>query len=79
MNVAELYRYPVKSMRGESLESAEVGPTGLAGDRQWAVVDAKTGVSLSAKRYAALLQCQAWTQDDAVFIRLPDGREYPAG
>jgi uncharacterized protein len=37
--VAELWRYPVKSLRGEALESAEVGPEGLAGDRLLQVVD----------------------------------------
>jgi MOSC domain-containing protein len=31
--VAELWRYPVKSTRGERLERAEVEPQGVAGDR----------------------------------------------
>jgi hypothetical protein len=33
MHVAELWRYPVKSMRGEQLESVDVGLDGLHGDR----------------------------------------------
>jgi uncharacterized protein len=33
MVVRELWRYPVKSMRGEQLESVEVGLDGLHGDR----------------------------------------------
>ena len=33
MHVAELWRYPVKSMRGEALESAVVQPDGIEGDR----------------------------------------------
>ena len=33
MRVAELWRYPVKSMRGERLERADVLADGLAGDR----------------------------------------------
>ena len=33
MRIAELWRYPVKSMAGERLESVRVGPMGLAGDR----------------------------------------------
>ena len=36
--VAELWRYPVKSMAGESLSEAEVSWFGLAGDRRWAFV-----------------------------------------
>lgn len=33
MYVKELWRYPVKSMRGERLESAEITSDGVAGDR----------------------------------------------
>jgi uncharacterized protein YcbX len=36
--VAALFRYPVKSMGAESLESVDVGWNGLAGDRRWAFV-----------------------------------------
>ena len=36
--VAALWRYPVKSMAGEPLETAEVGFHGIAGDRRWAFV-----------------------------------------
>lgn len=33
MNVAQIWRYPVKSMAGEQLEWASLGPLGIAGDR----------------------------------------------
>jgi MOSC domain-containing protein len=33
MHIAELWRYPVKSMAGERLESVEVGQDGFVGDR----------------------------------------------
>ena len=33
MRVAELWRYPVKSLRGERLAAVDVGPDGVAGDR----------------------------------------------
>jgi len=36
--IAALWRYPVKSMAGEALESADVSWHGLAGDRRWAFV-----------------------------------------
>ena len=79
MEIAEIWRYPVKSMLGEPLDQAKVSPDGIQGDRQWAVVDATSGVSLSAKRYPDLLRCQAWTSDSQVKIKLPDGDEYLAG
>lgn len=79
MKLIEIWRYPVKSMLGESLDSAEIGPGGIAGDRHWAVVDAESGVSLSAKRYADLLRCRSSTRDGVVMIELPDGGIFPAG
>jgi uncharacterized protein YcbX len=78
MKVLEIWRYPVKSMLGEQLDEVEVGPNGVEGDRRRAVVDAETGVSLSAKRYADLLGCRAWTNGDGVMIGLPDGSELVA-
>jgi len=77
MKINEIWRYPVKSMLGEQLDKAFVGFGGIQGDRAWAVVDAESGVSLSAKRYAELLSCQAWTDNGEVMIRLPDSSEFP--
>jgi uncharacterized protein YcbX len=62
MTVSSLWRYPVKSMQGERLESAELTPTGVVGDRAYAVLDAATGKVASAKhprKWAALLGCAA--------------------
>ena len=42
-SVAGLWRFPVKSMRGEQLEQAEVTERGLLGDRAYALIDAGTG------------------------------------
>jgi uncharacterized protein YcbX len=47
--VSELWRYPVKSMRGERLTESEVTEAGLVGDRAYALVDAETGKVCSAK------------------------------
>jgi uncharacterized protein len=38
--LTDIWRYPVKSCRGERLAQAQVEPWGLAGDRRWMVVDA---------------------------------------
>ena len=37
--VLEIWRHPVKSLRGEPLDEAEVTPDGLAGDRGWGIRD----------------------------------------
>ena len=39
MKVAELWRYPVKGLRGEAVERVEVAADGIPGDRCLAVVD----------------------------------------
>lgn len=38
-SIAELWVYPVKSLAGVALTRAKVTPEGIAGDRQWMVVD----------------------------------------
>jgi uncharacterized protein YcbX len=47
--VVSLWRYPVKSMMGEELNSSLVTERGLIGDRKYAVVDKQTGKVASAK------------------------------
>jgi uncharacterized protein YcbX len=54
MNVTGLYRYPVKSCRGERLGAVEVEPWGLAGDRRWMLVD-EDGTVMTAREYPSLV------------------------
>jgi MOSC domain-containing protein len=48
-SVVALWRYPVKSMMGEELNSSEITDRGLLGDRRFAVVDRATGKVGGAK------------------------------
>jgi uncharacterized protein len=74
MRVAELWRFPVKSLQGERLDAAEAGPEGLAGDRRWALFDASSGMGLTARRVPDLLFASArLTPDGGVEVVLPDG------
>jgi MOSC domain-containing protein len=54
MRVAELWRYPVKSMAGERLVHASVTPDGIAGDRIVHVADAR-GRTVTARTHPRLL------------------------
>ena len=47
--VVSIWRYPVKSMLGEELNSSYVMERGLVGDRAYALVDQETGKVASAK------------------------------
>jgi MOSC domain-containing protein len=58
-HVAELWRYPVKSLGGERLEHAEVGVRGFLGDRLWAVRDLEHDITASARRLPKLLTATA--------------------
>ncbi len=71
--VVALWRYPVKSMQGELVSESVVGPRGLEGDREWAVVDIATGLALTGRRAPELLFAQAALADHGVQITLPDG------
>jgi len=75
-SVGGLWRFPVKSMRGERLAQVEVTAYGLVGDRAYALMDADTGKVASAKsvkRFPGLLACSA------VFVEPPQpGKPLPA-
>jgi uncharacterized protein YcbX len=73
--VAVLRRYPVKSMLGEELASADVTVRGLAGDRELALVHRETGKVASAKNpraWCGLLKLAA-ACGPAVKVTFPDG------
>ena len=48
-SVVALWRYPVKSMMGEELNSCELTQRGVLGDRAYALVDPMSGKVVSAK------------------------------
>ncbi|MGH7320970.1 MAG: MOSC domain-containing protein [Candidatus Rokuibacteriota bacterium] len=54
MHIAELWRYPVKSLAGEPLEVAELGVTGIVGDRLVQVYDGR-GRVVTARTHPRLL------------------------
>ena len=82
-SITELWRYPVKSMGGERVESLELRTSAVVGDRQWAVRNTETGKIASAKRprpYGQLLSWSARTQADGRLVAVsPDGGEYAVG
>ncbi len=47
--VTTFSRFPVKSMQGERLETAELAEHGLVGDRVYALVETETGKVMSGK------------------------------
>ncbi len=74
MEVIGLWRYPVKSLQGEALTSAEVESDGFVGDRRWGIRDESTGRILTARRRPELLAAAAALDGDTPVITLPGGR-----
>jgi len=74
VRVAELWRFPVKSLQGEQLDDAAVDPGGIVGDRAYAIFDLDTGLGLTARRLPELLFASARLDPSgAPLITLPDG------
>jgi hypothetical protein len=84
-HVAALWRYPVKSMRAEELDTVEVSWHGLAGDRRWAFIrggQERSGFPwLTIRQLPELARYQPRLSDPArpdaaaVLVRTPGGRE----
>ena len=58
-HIRQLFRYPVKSLAGESVAELSIGPRGAAGDRVWAVRDEKRGGIRGAKKIPQLMTLAA--------------------
>lgn len=89
-SVVALWRYPVKSMMGEELNSADVTERGLLGDRAYAVMDLASSKVASAKnprKWASLFDFRAAYLEPprpaqplpSVRISLPDGTLVTSG
>jgi uncharacterized protein YcbX len=83
--VLALWRYPVKSMAAEPLDSVEVGWAGFAGDRRWAFVRGDVPRSgfpwMTIREDSAMLEHVPRFVDEArpdksrVVVRTPEGDE----
>jgi len=80
--IKQIWRYAVKSMAGEQLDSCEVGGRGIPGDRGWAIRNEITGDFRTGSKFPVLMQCSAVYVESPsngfvkhVDMLLPDGRK----
>lgn len=66
MHVSEIWRYPVKSLKGERLEETEITKLGIPGDRQIVVVRTINGRFLTSRTRPKLLGLQGSINPDGV-------------
>jgi hypothetical protein len=77
--VTAMYRYPVKSMAGESLDEASVGWHGIDGDRRYAFLrddDTSHFPWLTANHLKTLLKHIPERDGDRFWVRTPNGARY---
>ena len=72
-SILNIYRYPVKSMMGETLSEVDIGEAGIPGDRSWAVRDEKRGGIRGGKKIPQLMTLTAQSGAAAPLITAPDG------
>jgi uncharacterized protein YcbX len=74
--VTEVWRYPVKSMAGERLQSCTITDRGLEGDRRWAFIDRsqnRDGKWFNIKQHAPLMTYRARLDGGSLELGSPDG------
>jgi len=69
--VKQIWRYPVKSMAGETLPQCTVGTMGIPGDRGWACKDEKTREITNGKNIPMLMQGSARYREEPVKGTVP--------
>ena len=70
IHVTGIWRYPVKSCRGERLGAAVVEPWGLAGDRRWMIVDS-AGEAITARDCPPLVLVTPRLDGDSIRLASP--------
>lgn len=86
VTIEQLWIYPVKSLTGIPLTSATLLPTGLAGDREWMLVDAD-GLFLSQRKLPLMATIRTELRDGGLvlssqgngemFVPRPEGETRP--
>jgi uncharacterized protein YcbX len=69
MKIKSIWRYPIKSMAGESLKQSMLSQGGLVGDRSYALHDGRS--ICSAKKYAQLMNYSVQYDSEPDGINIP--------
>lgn len=66
-NVSEIHVYPIKSMRGISLQESEMEDRGLRYDRRWALIDATRRI-ITAREHPGMLKIETRITGGRLFV-----------
>ena len=70
LRLEQIWRYPVKSLRGSQLESAVVDARGIRLDRHWMLVD-RQGAFLSQRQLPRMILVETRVEDQALRLSAP--------
>ena len=76
MHLAEIWRYPVKSLAGERLAEAEIAPSGIPGDRAVHLRDTRGKVFTGRRKYELVTVPASLAADGTPLI---DGERWDSG
>ena len=84
LRLSALYRFPLKSAKGESLPQARLDKLGLVGDRRWMLVDEASGRFLTQRADPKMSQLSAlWNAAGGLTLNAQGfealGQKTPAG
>ncbi|MGE8065933.1 MOSC domain-containing protein [Pseudomonas sp. NPDC089569] len=72
LRLSALYRYPLKSGKGETLQQVDLDKLGLDGDRRWMLVDEASGRFLTQRAVAHMSQLSAlWNTKGGLTLDAP--------
>ncbi|MCX2900239.1 MOSC domain-containing protein [Pseudomonas mandelii] len=72
LHLSALYRYPLKSGKGETLQQVSLDKLGLDGDRRWMLVDEASGRFLTQRAVATMSQLSAlWNANGGLTLSAP--------
>ena len=75
MRVTQIWRYPIKSVGGEQLDTTAVTSLGIEGDRGWGLVDEASGFVLTGRREPKLLMATCRLVGGAPVATTTEGHE----
>ncbi len=70
LQLSQIWRYPVKSLRGDKLETARVDARGIRYDRQWMLVD-EQGVFLSQRQEPRMVLVKTHFENQTLRLSAP--------
>ncbi len=78
-HIAQLWRYPVKSMRGEQVDELDLLPDGIAHDRRYAIESSAAPAGkplLTGRERTGMLLYTATVRNGETWVRTPHGNRF---